>query len=654
MTKKARILVRGPALSASGYGEHCRFLIRSLLKNPLCDLYVDNIKWGNLGFDLSVYEEIPELKEVINHTKQLMATNKAFFDISVQVTIPNEFQKISPYNVGVTAGIETDRVAKEWIEKCNEMDKIITISEHSKSTLEKSIYHVEQKILKLNKPISVVPYPVLKSGESLINLDLKTDFNFLVFSLLGVRKNIESTVGWFVEEFKNEEVGLVLKTAMINGTIKDKRRVEAHIKKVINAVPGDKKCKVYLLHGRLTPEEKNALFNHEKIKCLVSLAHGEGFGLPLFEAAYNGLPIIAPNWSGHVDFLNHEMKDKKGKLKKKGLFSKVEYDIMPVQKEAVWNGVIPEGSRWCYPKKVSYKKRLREMVKEYDRMKSRAKKLQGIVEEKYETNKIHNLFANEVYGEKYFDTEIFKLPKISIITSLYNGDEFIEQFMENITSQTIFKSNCELILVNANSPGNEEEVINKYLEKYPDNIKYIRLDNDPGIYAVWNKAIEVSTGEYITNANLDDRRREDCIELQAKALYNNEDIGMVYNDNYQTREPNLLIENEKVVTRYVSPSTIGFEELKSGNAPHNSPMWRKSIHEEYGKFDEQYRSAGDWEMWLRATSKGMKIRKIHIPIGVYYFNPKGISTSEENKSWKQQEELSIASKYSMIKTGVML
>ena len=84
MSKKPRLLIRGPALSASGYGEHCRFLIRSLLKNPLCDLYIDNIKWGNLGFDLSVYDEIPELKDRINKTKQLLSNPKAFFDISVQ------------------------------------------------------------------------------------------------------------------------------------------------------------------------------------------------------------------------------------------------------------------------------------------------------------------------------------------------------------------------------------------------------------------------------------------------------------------------------------------------------------------------------------------------------------------------------------------
>ena len=318
MSKKVRLLVRGPALSASGYGEHCRFLIRSLLKNPLCDIYVDNIKWGNLGFDLSVYEEIPELKEIINETKKLLATQEhIFFDISVQVSIPNEFKKVAPYNVGVTAGIETDRVSKEWIESCNQMDKIITVSEHSKNTLEQTSYEVDNEVLKLTTPVSVVPYPVILTKESDIELELETDFNFLLFSLLGIRKNLESALAWFVQEFKDEPVGLIVKTSHINGSVKDKRATEAHLKRVVSSLKiEDMKCKVYLLHGRLTPEEKNALYNHDKVKCLVSISHGEGFGLPIFEAAYNGLPIITSNWSGHVDFLNHRILDKKGKIKK--------------------------------------------------------------------------------------------------------------------------------------------------------------------------------------------------------------------------------------------------------------------------------------------------------------------------------------------------
>ncbi len=650
MKKKIRLLVRGPALSASGYGEHCRFLIRSLLKNPLCDLYVDNIKWGNLGFDLGVYDEIPELKEIINTTKQILSAENPFFDISVQVSIPNEFQKVSPYNVGVTAGIETDRVSKEWIDKCNEMDKIITISEHSKNSLERTAYQTESEVVKLSTPVSVVPYPVISSQSSNLEIDLDTEFNFLAFCLFGVRKNLESTVAWFIEEFRNENVGLIVKTAFINGTIKDRRRTENHLRNVINSM-GEKKCKVYLLHGRLTAEEKNALYNHDKVKCLVSLSHGEGFGLPIFEAAYNGLPIIAPNWSGHVDFLTHEIKDKKGKMKKKGLFSKVEHEISEVQKEAVWDGVIPLGSKWCYPKKNSYKMKLREVYKNYGTKLSQAKKLKERVLEKYEYDKVHDLFADEVYGEKFFQTDVSHLPKISIITSVYDGDKFIKNFMENITKQTIFESHCELIMIDANSPGSEETIIREYMERYPNNIRYEKLDKDPGIYAVWNRAIEMSTGEYITNANLDDIRREDCIELQAKAMFLNPEAGLVYNDNYQSHEPNTEFYSDKVSTRYISPNKVSLDLMLRGNAPHNSPMWRKDIHDKYGGFDEQYRSAGDWEMWLRGLSQGMKIKKIHLPLGVYYFNPEGISTSKENEGWKRQEEQTVYSKYNQFLTG---
>ena len=647
MKKKVRLLVRGPALSASGYGEHCRFLIRSLLKNPLCDLYVENIKWGNLGFDLSAYDEIPELKNIINTTKQIMSTEKPFFDISVQVSIPNEFQKISPYNVGVTAGIETDRVSREWIEKCNQMDKIITISEHSRGTLQQTIYQVDSEVVKLTTPVSVVPYPVVLSESADLKLELTTEFNFLAVCLLGVRKNLESTIAWFVEEFRNEDVGLIVKTAFINGTIKDLRRTEAHLKRVLDSL-GERKCKVYLLHGRLSTEEKNSLYNHDKVKCLVSLTHGEGFGLPIFEAAYNGLPIIAPNWSGHIDFLTHEMKDKKGKMKRKGLYSKVEHQVAEVQREAVWDGVIPPGSKWCYPKKNSYKTKLRETYKNYGQKLSQAKKLKEKVREKYEYDKIHTLFADEVYGEKFFQTENSQLPKVSIITSVYDGDKFIKNFMENITNQTIFESHCELIMVDANSPGSEEAVIREYMEKYPDNIRYEKLDKDPGIYAVWNRAIEMSTGEYITNANLDDIRRKDCIELQAKTMLLNPDVGLVYNDNYQSHQPNLEFYSDQVHTRYISPNKIDFDLLLRGNAPHNSPMWRRDIHDKYGKFEEKYRSAGDWEMWLRATSQGMKIKKINIPLGVYYFNPKGISTNKENDSWKRREETEVQQKYATL------
>ena len=202
-----------------------------------------------------------------------------------------------------------------------------------------------------------------------------------------------------------------------------------------------------------------------------------------------------------------------------------------------------------------------------------------------------------------------------------------------------------MILINANSPGNEEPVIQEYLEKYPDNIVYKKLDEDPGIYGTWNIGVKMSTGEYLTNANLDDKKAPHSIERHAKALFVSPEVDLVYADLYITETANELFEEVTNTSRRYNFPDFSYENLKMVNMPHNNPMWRKSYHDKHGYFDEQYRSAGDWEMWLRGASKGSVFKKIPQVLGVYYFNPKGISTNPDNFSWKQQEEASIYEKY---------
>ena len=201
------------------------------------------------------------------------------------------------------------------------------------------------------------------------------------------------------------------------------------------------------------------------------------------------------------------------------------------------------------------------------------------------------------------------LPKISIITSVYDGDEFIRPFLEDITRQTIFEEKCELVLINANSPGNEEEAIKEYLEKYPNNIIYEKLDEDPGIYGVWNKAIKMSSGEYITNANLDDRKAVNSLEVHAKELYQNKNVDLVYSDMMTTDEPNETWESNSSGGKKYNMAEFSFENLLMGNMPHAAPMWKKSVHDDHGYFDEEYKSAGDWEMWLRAASNNSQFMK---------------------------------------------
>ena len=183
----------------------------------------------------------------------------------------------------------------------------------------------------------------------------------------------------------------------------DRHEVE---KRIVNLLSNYKKrkCKVYMLHGDLTDQEVHSLYKHPKIKALISLSHGEGFGLPHFEAAYSGLPVIAPEWSGQIDFLCAPKKDKKtGKEKIKPYFARVDYDIGPVKKESVWEGVIQEDSMWCYPQQGSYKMRLREVYKEHGRFKKQAMELQKYLLENFTFEQQSKKMIDQIVSQDEFE-----------------------------------------------------------------------------------------------------------------------------------------------------------------------------------------------------------------------------------------------------------
>ena len=279
-------------------------------------------------------------------------------------------------------------------------------------------------------------------------------------------------------------------------------------------------------------------------------------------------------------------------------------------------------------------------------MAEESKTLQEWVREEFGYDKMHKQLSFSISTpDPTLTVSAEDLPKISIITSVYDGDEYIRPFLEDITRQTIFEDKCELILINANSPGNEEEVIQEYLDKYPDNIIYKRLDKDPGLYAVWNMGVKMSSGEYITNANLDDRKAPNALEMHAKELFVNEDIDLVYANMAITHEPNETHEENSSDGRHYNFPDFSLENLKMTNMPHSAPMWKREYHNKYGYFDESYRSAGDWELWLRGATEGSKFKKIYSILGLYYFNPKGISTNPENFAWKREEEKRVFKKY---------
>ena len=203
---KKRVIVRGPALTQSGYGEHTRFLLRSLRSQPdKFDIYLVAVNWGQTGWVSEDTEERRWIDEIILKTHQY-AESGGHFDMSVQVSIPNEWERIAPYNVGVTAGIETTKVSPVWLERCNMMDKVITISSHSKQVLENTVYKGinretgQPMTLKCEVPVEVVHYPVKEETPEHLDLSLKHDFNYLMVSQWGPRKNLENSIKWWIEE----------------------------------------------------------------------------------------------------------------------------------------------------------------------------------------------------------------------------------------------------------------------------------------------------------------------------------------------------------------------------------------------------------------------------------------------------------------------
>lgn len=641
-----KILLKGPLLTRSGYGEQSRFALRSLRSRPdLFDIYIQPLQWGKTSWINEQSEERTWIDKTIEKTISFIQQGGGF-DISMQVTIPNEWERLAPINIGYTAGMETTAVDPSWLMKANEViDKIIVVSNHSRDTYAASTYNMtneqqQTSVLSLQKPIESVNYPVKRYDDlPEIELELETEFNFLAVAQYGPRKNLKNTIKWFMEEFKNESVGLVVKTSLMKNCHMDRLQLFNEMKQFIGSFSTGHKCKVYLLHGDMSDEEMHSLYANKNISALVTLTHGEGFGLPIFEAAYMGLPVVAPGWSGQLDFLNVEGEDR---------FYNVDFDIQPIPKEVVWKDVIKEGTMWAYPREASAKKQMRDCYKE--NKSERATRFADYATYLHDVFSEENLYAQFVSEtiEEEMLTPVEELPMISLITSVFNAEEHIEQLMEDVTRQSIFKERCEWLIYNVNPVGSdvEEKLIQKYVEKYPDNIIYKRVEDDPGVYGIWNLGIEEASGEFITNVNCDDRRSQIGLYKQASTLFQSPDVDLVYNDSYVVHEANTLYEDvdPSKAQRY-NFEQFSPEAMMRGNLPHNNPMWRKNLHDKHGLFDSSYKSAGDWEFWLRCTFGGSKFKKHSEVLGVYYFNPDGISTNTENESWKREEEKKVFQKY---------
>ena len=343
-----------PIDTYSGYGARSRDFVKALIESNKYDVKILSQRWGQTrkGF-LDDFKEWNFLKKYVVPGLNVQP------DIWCQVTVPNEFQKVGKYNIGLTAGIETTACAPQWIEGCNRMDLVLTSSNHSKKVFESTTYEAQNKqtgekgTLKLTTPVKVLfeganldVYKTVKEFNSkklynyINNIPEKFAYLFVGHWLQGElgqdRKNVGLLVKAFYEVFKNKSnaPALILKTSAGRGCNMDRREIQKRIDVIKKSVPAKKLPHVYLLHGDLSDSEINELYNHPKIKANVSATKGEGFGRPLLEFALTGKPTIATGWSGHTDFLDPKLTPiMGGKLT----------DIHP---SAQAKDMLIEGSKW--------------------------------------------------------------------------------------------------------------------------------------------------------------------------------------------------------------------------------------------------------------------------------------------------------------------
>jgi hypothetical protein len=373
---KPVFVISCPIDTYSGYGARSRDIVKAIIKTDKYDVKILPQRWGSTpwGFIEDHKEEWGFLKSHILTEPKLTQQP----EIWAQITIPNEFTPVGKYNIGITAGIETTAVKGEWIEGCNRMNLIITSSEFAKKTFESMDYEIKNKQgqlqghLKLTTPIEVIfegantdLYKVIEQNQ-IKNINLNSIKESFAYLFVGHwtqgdfgedRKNVSLLIKAFYEVFKNKKnkPALILKTSGAGSSYMDRDVILNKINQIKKSVNSKDLPNIYLLHGDFSDSEVNELYNHPKVKAMVSLTKGEGFGRPLLEFSLTQKPIIASGWSAHTEFLSSKFTIAlKGELK-------------PVHKSAINDWVIKE-SQWFnvdYGQVGHYLKDMFENYKKY-------------------------------------------------------------------------------------------------------------------------------------------------------------------------------------------------------------------------------------------------------------------------------------------------
>lgn len=408
---KKLVLICAPITSRSGYGNHARDIFKALYSLDKYDIKVMDVPWGSCPRNALSGKDDSGMAAVMKNAILVQGPNGLQMerqpDVYIDIRIPNEFQQVGKVNIGFTAGVETTLVSPAFLEGCNKMNCTIVTSEHSKSGFEKAIYDRFQQLPtgeqrkvgqnKLEKPLEVVfegleenKFFPKKASEisGKLNKTFENISESFCFLMVGQwckgnygedRKDIPRGIKVFLETFANRPSppALIVKTSGAGNSILDREECINKIKQVKNMFPADVKLpNIYLLHGSLTDDEMNDLYNHPKVKSFYLLSHGEGFGRPLLEASFTGLPIITSNWSGPIDFLDSEKTYLVG-----GSMTKV-------PKSVVWKDIIVEDSEWFVADEKQAATALNYVYTNFNKVKKNATDLMKINRDKFNFKKM--------------------------------------------------------------------------------------------------------------------------------------------------------------------------------------------------------------------------------------------------------------------------
>lgn len=351
---KSNIILRAPIFSRSGYGSHARDIVIDLFKSNKFNISVAPTGWGGTSTTDNI---APDDLEILMYCIDNKVRTEDF--TFIHLGIPTEFQKVAPVNIGITAGIESDKLPAGWAEKCNEMNAVIVPSTFVRDLFKKC--GVTVPIYAVGEGVDTTIFNE-KAAEGLFDYPISTDFNFItagqwIVNPVGEdRKQIGLLLKWFCEVFEdNKDVGLFLKTFSQNNSSPDLYFTKERIESIKNKRPFPK---IYLFHGDMSDQGMSVLYKNSK--AFVLATSGESWGRTISEAIACDVPILVTGWSGYMDFVTPELST---------LF---EYDMVDVPPSVLRQRIYQPGMRWALPKEQDVKRKLRRCYEKYSIAKERA------------------------------------------------------------------------------------------------------------------------------------------------------------------------------------------------------------------------------------------------------------------------------------------